>query len=60
MPKYLFTITGQGPAGADGKRKELTGSGSVTAPTREAAELAVRADHERRGHVIDRLKVYGG
>jgi hypothetical protein len=60
MPKYLFTITGQGPASTDGTRQELTGSGSVTAPTREAAEAAVRADHESRGHTVDRLKIYGG
>lgn len=60
MPKFLFTITGRGPASSGGKREELTGSGSVTAPTREAAEAAVRADHEARGHVVDRLNVYGG
>jgi hypothetical protein len=59
MPKYLFTITGQGSS-KGGKREELTGSGSVTAPTREAAEAAVRADHEGRGHIVDRLKIYGG
>jgi hypothetical protein len=57
MPKFMFTITGHGPASADGRRQELTGSGRVTAPTREAA---VRADHEARGHTVDRLRVYGG
>jgi len=60
MPKYMFTITGHGPAAADGKREELTGAGTVTARTRDAAEDAVRADHEARGHIIDRLRVYGG
>ncbi|MFI0900529.1 hypothetical protein [Streptomyces sp. NPDC020983] len=58
MPKYTFTITGHGPSNG-GKREELVGSGTVTAPTREAAEAAVRADHEARGHTIDRLNIYG-
>lgn len=60
MPKYLFTITGKGPSSTGGERQELTGSGSVTAPTREAAKAAVREDHESRGHTVDRLRVYGG
>jgi hypothetical protein len=60
MPKYLFTITGEGPQSSDGERQDLIGSGAVTAPSREEAEAAVREDHENRGHTVDRLKIYGG
>ena len=58
MATYLFTVTGWGPTGPDGERQELTGSGSVTAPTREQAEERIREDRRRGGHTIDRLRVY--
>ena len=53
MPNFLYTVTGRSSSG-----QELTGSGSVTAPTPEQAEERIREDRRREGHTIDRLRVY--